>query len=118
MLTALQHNLARGARRAAWVSVGGVLMAVGIGFLTVAAWIMLSTLRDAQFAALVIGLVYVGFGMVIVAVNSSGDRRQSLEQQRAEEVRRRAESPPEDDLFARIAVAFAEGVQAGKALRK
>ncbi|MBW6416908.1 phage holin family protein [Celeribacter sp. PS-C1] len=118
MLTALQHNLARGARRAAWVSAGGILMAVGIGFLTVAAWITLSTLRDAQFAALVIGLVYVGVGLVIVALNTRDSHAKTLEEQRAQEAYRRAACPPEDDLFARIAIAFSEGLQAGKALRK
>ncbi|WP_417261706.1 phage holin family protein [Celeribacter sp.] len=118
MLTALQHQLTRGARRAAWVSAGGILMAVGIGFLTVAAWIMLSTLRDAQFAALVIGLVYVGVGLVIIALNTQGTRASTLEKQRAEEAYRRTACPSEDDLFARIAIAFSEGLQAGKALRK
>lgn len=69
MLYDLQYKAAQGARRAALGAAGVTLIGVGTGFLTVAAWLVLSALRDAQFAALVIGLVYFGAGGIFVAMS-------------------------------------------------
>ncbi|PTQ74924.1 phage holin family protein [Celeribacter persicus] len=109
MLNTLQSHLARGARRAAWASAGALLLLVGAGFLTVTAWLVLSSLRDAQFAALVIGLFYVGAGLIALAM---GARRPPPVTPRPDPCQM------QQDLFERIAIAFSEGFQAGKAMRR
>ena len=113
MFSAMQSHLARGARRAAWATAGGGLLAVGTAFLTVAAWLVLSETRDAQFAALVIGLFYVGVGLVALAL---GTKRTSKPPATAA-----APLTPQDgqqDVFERIAAAFGEGFQTGKAMKR
>lgn len=59
----------KNAGRAASLSLGGALcLSVGAGFLTVAAWITLEALLDAQMAALIIGCVYAGAGLIFLAL--------------------------------------------------
>ena len=65
MINALQEKAAQGAKRAAWATAGTVLLCVGVAFLTAAAWMVLSTLQDALFAALVIGFIYTGLGGIV-----------------------------------------------------
>lgn len=67
MLGAIEHRLARAAQRSALAGVGTLLALVGLGFMTVAGWLVLEELRDATFAALVLGLVYLGLGIIAVA---------------------------------------------------
>ncbi|WP_066707612.1 hypothetical protein [Celeribacter ethanolicus] len=110
MLNAVHTRVARGARRAAWASVGLLLLLVGTGFLTVAAWLVLSALHGAQFAALVIGLLYVGAGLMALALAT---KRQTPPTPLAS-----PSGPTQQDLFARIALAFGEGVQAGRSMRR
>lgn len=56
----IDQKVEKAARKAAAFSAGGLFAAVGIGFLTVAAWLVLSELRSDMFAALVIAGVYLG----------------------------------------------------------
>ncbi|WP_407495456.1 phage holin family protein [Pseudooceanicola sp. MF1-13] len=70
MLAALKLSL----RRAGFGLGGAVLMLIGLGFLTVAAWIALEEARDTQFAALVIGLGYFGLGAVVMALGTRRPR--------------------------------------------
>ncbi|MGB2201440.1 MAG: hypothetical protein ACPH5G_08920 [Pseudooceanicola atlanticus] len=60
-------SLKLGMRRAGFGLGGLLLMAIGAGFLTVAAWIALAEAHDAQYAALIIGSVYFGLGALVVA---------------------------------------------------
>ncbi|WP_376874533.1 phage holin family protein [Albirhodobacter sp. R86504] len=68
MLGALQHRIADAARRSAFAGVGAVFGLVGLGFLTVAGWLVLEATRDATFAAIVLGLVYLGISIVALAI--------------------------------------------------
>ncbi|WP_434289625.1 phage holin family protein [Celeribacter sp. SCSIO 80788] len=110
MLNAVQTKVARGARRVAWVSAGMLLLLVGAGFLTTSAWLVLSTLHGAQFAALVIGLFYVGSGLISLAL---GTKRQV-----PAPVLAPPSGPTQPDVFARLAMAFSEGFQVGAAMRR
>lgn len=57
-------------QRAAFSAVAGILMLVGLAFLTAAAWIGLATAYSTLVAALVIGCVYMGLGFVLLAMAS------------------------------------------------
>ncbi|MBU2867785.1 phage holin family protein [Pacificibacter marinus] len=110
MIKSFQRQLAQGARRAAWATAGTLMLVVGLAFLTSAAWMVLSALRDAQFAALVIGCVYVGFGGVAVAIGMVSNRvpdPQPLP---------RPAGP--DDTLERMAAAFFTGFQSAKDFRR
>lgn len=98
MLTSLKLSL----RRAGFGLGGALLMAIGAGFLTVAAWIALAEVRDAQFAALVIGGVYFGLGLIVLALGS-----------------RRPHVPPAAAPLSMsgLSAAFAQGFGAGVATR-
>lgn len=60
----IEHKVARTARKAGLVTASAALTCVGAGFLTAAAWIGLSVAYSEVFAFVVIGLVYVGAGLV------------------------------------------------------
>ncbi len=68
LMHGIEHKVAGAARKAGLVTASAVLTGVGAAFLTVAAWIYLSTLHSTGFAALIIGLVYVGAGVVVLAM--------------------------------------------------
>lgn len=56
------------ARRAGFSAAGAVLVVIGLGFLTAAAWTALSEARDALFASLVLGAAYLGIGLVFLGL--------------------------------------------------
>lgn len=58
------------AQRAAFNAFGAILLLIGIGFLTVAAWIGLAAAFGTLIAALVIGCVFVGLGLLFMAMAS------------------------------------------------
>ena len=60
------------ARRTAMLSVGVVLLAIGGGFVVAAVWIGLAPLLGALGTSLVIGAVFLGGGLVVLGLRSSG----------------------------------------------
>ena len=52
----------------------GLCLAVGLGFLTVAAWLLLVAVTDAATAATVIGATYLGAGLILLGVVLAGGR--------------------------------------------
>lgn len=69
MFGSLTYGLRRAAQRAGYSLAGLVLVTIGTGFLTAALWMFLSELRDALFAATVIGALYVGVGLILLALS-------------------------------------------------
>lgn len=67
----LQLRLQRAARKLAAFSIAGILALIGAGFLTVAAWITLAEMHSAAFAALIIGAVYFGAALIVMAIGLS-----------------------------------------------
>ncbi len=61
MLAALELRVRDALRRGTVALVGGVCIAIGLGFLTAALWIALAA-RDPLFAALVLGGLYLVLG--------------------------------------------------------
>ncbi|MBV0912051.1 hypothetical protein [Anianabacter salinae] len=70
MIDAYVRKAQGAARRAALSVFACVLMLVGVIFLGVAAWLVLVELRDPTFAALVMGGVFVGLGLVVLGITS------------------------------------------------
>jgi hypothetical protein len=68
LMHGIEHKVAGVARKAGLVTASAVLTGVGTAFLTAAAWIYLSTVHSTGFAALIIGLVYIGAGVVVLAM--------------------------------------------------
>lgn len=58
----------RAARKGAALSAAALLGVVGAGFLTAAAWMLLSELRSDLFAAGVIGAAYMGAAGIVAAL--------------------------------------------------
>jgi galactitol-specific phosphotransferase system IIC component len=101
MLASLKLSL----RRAGFGLGGAILMLIGAGFLTVAAWIALVEARDALFASLVIGSAYFGLGAIVMAL---GTRRP------------RYVAPPAQAAamnMGGLSAAFVQGLGAGAAAR-
>jgi len=99
MFTSLKMSL----RRAGFGLGGAFLVMIGLGFLTVAAWITLVEMRDAQFAATVIGAAYVGVGLLVAVL---GGRRP---------VHRPPLTAPRAGDMSGLSAAFAQGFDAGAA---
>jgi hypothetical protein len=100
------------ARRAGFTFLGTVFLLIGIGFLTAAAWIVLSEMRDPLFAALVLGGVFVGLGLIFFGISMS----------RYVRVRVAAPPPPAGThalayALPALAEAFMMGISAGSATR-
>ncbi|TCP43065.1 phage holin family protein [Rhodovulum marinum] len=104
-----ERRVADLSRRLALGTIAGLAMAAGLGFLTVAAWLVLSAQNGAVFAAAVIGMAYLGLGLVLAAIAAA----------RRNEPRDDAPKPCHDpqDTFARMAEGFAAGLEAGRAAR-
>ena len=59
------------ARRTVLLSVGGVLLAIGGGFIVAAAWIGLAPILGTLGTALVLGGVFLGAGLVVIAMRNA-----------------------------------------------
>lgn len=64
----IEQKVERAARKGAALSAAALLALVGVGFLTVAGWMVLSDLRSDLFAATVIGCVYLGAAAITAAI--------------------------------------------------
>lgn len=90
--------------------VAAPLLAVGLGALSVALWLVLEALRGAAFAWAVLGLIYLAAGLVTMAVAALLGR-----------ARRDAAPPAQVPLgitLATMAEAFVTGFAAGARLRR
>ncbi len=76
LISAIKDRSARAIRRALIGVVGGIFVAVGVGFLTSAAWIMLEDVYSSLAAALILAGVYIGIGLIAFGVVSSSAKRE------------------------------------------
>ncbi|WP_102110214.1 phage holin family protein [Oceaniglobus roseus] len=100
----VQHALRRAARRAVFGTVAGLLMLVGAAFLTLAAWIYLASVLGIFYAALVLGLVFVGIGLIVLAIGLRPPRYRH--------------PPPPVAQPTTLVSAFLSGIAAGQGLRR
>ena len=112
MFENLKASAAQTARRSAFGLLGGLALVVGIAFLTVALWIVLVNVADSLTAALVIGSIYVGSALILLAFSLSG--RSDPPTVRAHH---RQAPPSKAEAMVGIAAAFFEGLGAGLTAR-
>ena len=71
MFDRFKSKAAHTAKRAGLLSGGLLATLVGVAFLTVAAWTYLVQTTDALTAALVLGSVFTGVGLVVIGIASA-----------------------------------------------
>ncbi len=109
----IRDRIGRAARRGALGLAGGLCLAIGIAILTVAAWILMAAATDHFTAALTIGLIYAGLGLILIAVASRSPERHHPAGAEVPPPGGRPKGPPPD-----LVNAFFEGLGAGIAARK
>ena len=67
----IRHKAQWHARQTVMLTVGGVLMAIGGGFIVAAAWIGLAPLLGVLGTALVLGAAFAGAGLIVLAMRSA-----------------------------------------------
>lgn len=115
MLQGLQnkiHNtVARTARKAALGLGASLCLLAGLGFLTLAAWIYLVSVTTALNAALVLGGIYTGVGLILVVVLSVDDDREPRKKPKQQD------QSDNHEMLAKMVAAFMTGVTAGRKSR-
>ena len=101
------------ARRTAFGLAAGFALLIGLLFLTFAGWIVLVSVADALTAALVLGAVYIGAGLILLALALTRSNHQPIRH----EALRTAPRPPEANSLKGVAAAFFEGLGAGLTAR-
>lgn len=105
------------ARAAALSALGALFAIVGLAFLTGALWLLFACLETPLFAATVIGALYCGVGLTLLAFGMRGKsgtarRPTSHADLASHEAEARHREP-----FLQMAEGFAMGLQAGRSAR-
>nr|WP_171054603.1 hypothetical protein [Roseovarius arcticus] len=95
--------------------IGGILVLVGVGFLTSAGWIALEDAYSSLAAALVIACVYLGLGLILFGITASS--ADSASHAAAEAPLRDPATPPRTGSMSPLAEAFVIGLNAAYAAR-
>ncbi|UWR22695.1 hypothetical protein [Sulfitobacter sp. S190] len=74
-VTRIEHGVSDAASAAAIGLGAGIALAVGVAFWTVAGWMLLVRLADPLIAAVVMGALYTGAGLIALAIMSMRRRR-------------------------------------------
>ena len=110
-LSTMGARLRHAARATAFSVMGVVFGLAGLGFLTVALWILLAAHEGVLMAYTVIGALYLVLGFCLMALGAQGGGANEP---------RRADPPsePTKDPLVQLAEGFAMGMQAGRAMRE
>lgn len=106
-----QDAASRTAQTAALGLGAGLCLFVGAGFLTSAGWILLNEITTALNAALILGGIYTGFGLIALATISI--RNRAHRNKRIQRAQASAHQPP----LAQVVAAFMSGMNAGQKAR-
>ncbi|MDW4499903.1 hypothetical protein R5H30_18055 [Sulfitobacter sp. D35] len=109
----MRLRAALAARRAGLLTGGLLCIVIGCAFLTVALFIVIAASHGAGLAALVVGVIYVGFGLVFVGLS-----RRTPHSVRAAAAATAAAPPPAGTDAAALVTAFLSGLSAGVAAKK
>lgn len=96
--------------------IGGIFLAVGVGFLTSAGWIMLEEAYSALAAALIIASVYLGVGLILFGVSGSSD--EAGHHPKAEQALHDPATSPRKGEMSPLAEAFVIGLNTAYAARR
>lgn len=105
MFAQLRKNLRLTARRFALGSIGTLMDLTGVGFLSASMLMLLLTLTDPITACAIMGGVFLGLGLLLVAEASGPDQRQR---------NRRPDQTATNDMPP-LAAAFMQGMAQGMA---
>lgn len=108
MFAAVELRARDALRRGVLAVIGGVLVMIGLGFLTHAAWLALAAFRDPIFAAQVVGGFYVLVGGLLLFRS----RRRHIV------VPAPAAAPPQPAMHLMLVEAFLVGLDAARATRR
>ena len=112
------HNAQVAATRTAHTAVlglaAGLLLTVGGGFLTLAAWLLLLTVTTPLYAAVILGCTFSGVALILLAVMSA--RRKSNAKQ-LERVAQQPQTVPSGDIVNQLVMTFLAGITAGRKAR-
>ncbi len=115
LVSAIKDRSARAIRRALVVTAGGIFVAIGVGFLTSAAWILLEDAYSALAAALILAGVYIGFGLIAFGVASSSAKHEASAAPHSP--LSNPTTPPQPGAMPPLAEAFIIGLNAAYAAR-
>lgn len=76
----ISQKIENAARKTALVSASALLATVGAAFLTGAAWLLLVELRSPLFAATVIGGIFFGLALLVLALSTSRSHKSTARQ--------------------------------------
>lgn len=113
MFDNIKSKAASTARRTAFGLAAGMAMLVGLFFLTLAAWIVLVNVADSLTAAIVLGAVYMGIGLILLAFALTRRNEPPVYHEALRSTSQRASDP----AFKGVAAAFFEGLGAGLTAR-
>lgn len=116
ILSRLRAQARMTARAAALGVIGTVFLLVGLGFLSVALWMIVAAQYGALIAFEVMGGLYVILGLICLALRPSATQAQHGENGTASAKPQTDRTAPEDPLI-KLAEGFAAGMQAGRAAR-
>ena len=115
MVSTMRDRLRRAARATAFSVMGVVFGLVGLGFLTVALWIVVAAQESALVAYAAIGGLYVVLGFCLMALGAQKGRGPD---NTAPDTPNRPPQDPTKDPIVQVAEGFAVGMQAGRAMRE
>lgn len=111
----VKDNARATARAAAFSVLGAIFALIGLGFLTVALWLLLQAQEGTLFAATVIGALYCAVGFAFLAFGARGKSKSTQDPLTFQSERTSANAPREP--FMQMAEGFAMGMQAGRSAR-
>lgn len=113
LINKARDSAARTARQAALGAGGLLFILVGLGFLTMAAWLFLITVTTPMNAALILGGTYFGIGFILIGAGSyAGQQHRKVQEP---ELRTPAATP--EQMVPQIVSAFLTGLAAGQKTR-
>ncbi|WP_272009429.1 phage holin family protein [Roseovarius sp. ZX-A-9] len=115
LVDTLRQEVRAAARAAALRSVAMVLLLVGLAFLTAALWLFIVTVATALTAAVVIGALYCGVGLILLAMASFRSGGHTSAHTAASPTP--GATPTPQAPLVQLAEGFAMGMQAGRAAR-
>lgn len=104
----IERKVKKAARKGAAFSAAALLGLVGCGFLTVAAWLVLTEMRDDLFAASIIGMVYIAGAIIAAAVGMSSPSEAQEKQAAVQELKE--ELTP----LQTVVLSFVQGFERGR----
>lgn len=116
ILSRLRAQARMTARAAALGVIGTVFLLVGLGFLSVALWMIVAAQYGALIAFEVLGGLYVILGLICLALRPSATPVQDSDNGTASAKPQTDRTGSEDPLI-KLAEGFAAGMQAGRAAR-